>query len=135
MIFKKLPERLNLVSEIITSTQHARSETESIGMLFGEALIEINNYSIKLKELKNLVLKSKDIKSVKKKMILRKIELALKPTEIAKSNLSSLVNAQNPSNTAEADPNQRDAARTALSKAQDYEVEILKILLKFDVLK
>ena len=132
VIFKKLPERLSLVSEIITSTEHAHYYTESISGDFGTALIEINNYSIKLKTLKDLIVKSKDIKSVKRKMILRKIELTLKSTEVAKSNLSNLTNAQNSSHTAEVDPSQRDAARTALSKAQDAEVEIFKILLKFD---
>ncbi len=132
VIFKKLPERLSLVSKIITSTEHAHYYTESIAGDFGAALIEIDNYSIKLKTLKDLIVKSKDIKSVKKKVILRKIELILKPTEVAKSNLSSLANAQNPSHTAEVDPYQRDAARTALSKTQDAEVEIFKLLLKFD---
>lgn len=132
VIFKRLPERLSLLSDIITSTEHTHYYTESIAGDFGAALIEINNYSIKLKALKDLIVKSKDIKSVKKKTILRKIELALKQTETAKSNLSSLANAQNPSHTAEVDPIKRDAARTALSNAQDAEVEIFKILLKFD---
>ena len=133
VIFKKLPERLNLISDIITSTKRASYKTQAIAATdFGAALLFIKNYSDNLKKLKDLIAKSKDIKSVKKKVILRKIELILKPTEVAKSNLSSLANAQNPSHTAEVDPYQRDAARTALSKTQDAEVEIFKLLLKFD---
>ena len=135
VIFKKLPERLSLLLDSIETTLHARSETESLGIFFGAALIEVNNVSIKLKELKDLIVKSKDIKSGKKKMILRRVELIFKQAEIAKSNLSSLDNAQNPSHTAEVDPNQRDAARTALSKALDYEMEIFKILLKFETIQ
>ncbi len=131
VIFNKLPERLSLVSKIITSTEHARSSAEGFFHLdYGTALNEVIYYSNKLNELKNLIAKSKDLKSAKKKTILRKIELIVRATAIAKSNLSNLANAQ--SKFEDMDPNQRDATLNALSKAQDTEVEIFKILLKFD---
>ena len=131
VIFKRLPERLSLISQIITSTQHARSSTEDLfNPAYGTALVEANNYSIKLNELKNLIAKSKDLKPAKKKTILRKIGLIVKTTATAKSNLSSLADAQ--SKFTDTDPNQRDAVLNALLKAQDIETEIFKILLKFD---
>ena len=137
VIFKKLPERLSLMSKIVASTKNAYSNADAFfHSAYGIASNEVIYYSNKLIELKNLIVKSKDIKSKKKKMILRKIELILKQTEIAKSNLSSLADAEsNFVSPADMDPNQSEAARVALTKANDYEVEIFKILLQFDVIK
>ncbi len=129
--FKELSERLSLISDIITSTQRASYKTQALAAVdFGAALVFVNSSSNKLKELKNLINKSKEFKSAKKKSLLRKIELILKTNEVAKLNLTSLLDAQNPTYTADVDPYKRDAAITALSKAHDDEIAIFKILLK-----
>jgi len=133
-IFKKLPDRLNLLSDIITTTKHASYNIQAfVAGDYGAALIRVDSVSNSMNTLKNLIAKSKDIKPKNKKIILRLIKAILKQMQIAKLNISSLVNVQG--ELTQSDLLNRDSAITALSKANDSEIEILKIILKFDVIQ
>ena len=136
VIFKKLPERLSLLSDIITTNKDASSNTQAFfAGSFEDALILTNTSLTDLQTFQNLIIKSKDIKSRNKKIILKNIRTAFKENQIAKSNLSGLTEKRKNTEMTDADLLKRDAAITALSKAYDNEAEILKTLLKFDVIK
>ena len=135
VIFKKLPERLSLLSDIITTTEHASYNIQAfVSGDYGAALTRVTSSLDNLEKFRNLITKSKDIKSKNKKVIMRRIKTAVKEGQIAKLNISSIVDAKN-TGTADIDPLKRDAAITALSNTHDNEVEILKVLLKFDTVQ